>query len=697
MTHRNNDIPPQEITLETFRLRSFVIALIFILGIFVFRLFWLQILEGPEWIAQAAENRLREISLPSLRGIIFDRNNTILARNLPSYNIVITSAYLPDDIGEVQEIYLQLSKITGIPVHQGNVETDTYTPCVPGLGIAEMVLIGGSIAPYQPVKIQCDIDPQIAKIVMEKSMDWPGVEVEVEAIRDYPTGELTAILVGFLGPIPASEEAYWRDLGYIPQRDKVGYAGSELAFQDILAGKNGKRVVEVDVAGQILRDVAPPIAPTPGYNIRLTIDTRLQNAAQAILISELSSWNVHLGRILSDNGVVIAMNPKTGEILAMVSYPSYENNRMARFIPAYYWEQLNLDEHKPLLNHAIGAEHPPGSVFKLVTAVGALNEGIVTLDQQIQTPGKITVQEKFLAYDPGSSREFVDWKPEGFGALTFTYCIANSSNVCFYKLGGGYQDEIPEGLGICRIGAYAYALGFGQTSPIELLDKADGLIPTPTWKRIYRGENWSTGDTYIATVGQGYILATPLQILTSAAIIANDGKYMAPTILREVLDGEGNVIQPFEPKLVWDITQDPIIDEYLSDEENTLLRSCRDVSHKMTVEPWVLDAVQQGMHLAVLQGTLKKEFEGVTIAAAGKTGTAEYCDKYAMDSNLCTPGNWPTHAWTVAYAPYDDPEIVVIAFVYHGGEGASVAGPIVRRMLEAYFEIKAIDAASGGF
>lgn len=695
MNQQESGQPAQISVLEPNRLRIFYLVLAVILGIYIARLFSIQILETEDWMAQAINNRTLEISIPAPRGIILDRNGTILARNVPAYTLVITPAYLPDDDGAVQEIYRQLSQLTGVPVHQGNIATDTYTPCVPGLGIAEMVYIGGSITPYQPVKIQCDMDPVVARIIIEKSVDMPGVDVEVEAVREYPTGVLTSILVGFLGPIPATEEAYWRDLGFVPGRDKVGYAGAELAFQDILAGKNGKRVVEVDVAGQILRDLEPPQPPKPGNNVRLTIDTRLQNAAQAILVSELNAWNAYLGYTLSSNGVIIVMNPKTGEILAMVSYPAYENNRMARFIPAYYWEQLNLDEYRPLLNHAIGAEHPPGSVFKLVTAVGALNEGVVTPDQRIKTPGKITVTEKYYANDPGKAKEFVDWKKEGFGELTFPYCIANSSNVCFYKLGGGYKNEIPEGLGICRIGAYAYALGYGQTPQIELLDKANGLIPTPTWKRIYRGENWSTGDTYIATVGQGYVLATPLQVLLSAAVIANDGKYMRPTILREVLDGEGNVIQSFQPQMIWDITQDPVIEDYFNNEENTLLRGCRDVPHKSKVEPWVLEQVQLGMRLAVLEGTLEKEFRQVPIAVAGKTGTAEYCDRFAREKNLCKPGDWPTHAWTVAYAPFDDPEIAVVAFVYNGGEGASVAGPIVRRVIEAYFELKAIDAALG--
>jgi penicillin-binding protein 2 len=360
------------------------------------------------------------------------------------------------------------------------------------------------------------------------------------------------------------------------------------------------------------------------------------------------------------------------------------------------------DKRNPLLNHAVGAEIPAGSVFKLVTATGVLNEGVVTPEQIIKTPGKITVSEKYYANDPGRARDFIDWKDEGFGQLDFVHAVSNSSNVYFYKVGGGYQDEVDPGLGICRLGTYARALGYGEipdgygnlpagyfAPEVELPDTADGLIPDPTWKRINQGESWSTGDTYIVSVGQGYALATPLQVLLSAATIANDGKLMAPTVLREVLDGEGNVIQPFSPTMRWDLTQDAIIQEYA---DNTI-RGCQETGETKTVEPWVFEKIQEGMRLAVLEGTLEREFSNVSIAVAGKTGTAEYCDEFAAEKNLCKPGDWPSHAWTTAYAPYEDPEIAVVAFVYNGGEGASVAGPIVRRVIEAYFEIKAVDIA----
>ncbi len=679
--------------LKPWRIVAFMVALGLVFLIFSVRLLSLQVFQTDSWVAKAEDNSTKEFNLPSLRGIILDRNDVVLARNVPSYNVVITAANLPDDEGALQEIFREMSSLIGIPVHKGELSPENpYVPCISDHGIAQVAEYGESATPFEPVKVKCDIDEQLAMVVQEKSVDWPGVGIEVQPLREYPTNSLTASIVGFLGPIPANQEEFYVEKGFVPARDKVGYAGLELQHQDLLAGRNGRRVEKVDVGGQVLGDLEPPIDPEPGLSLRLTIDSRLQQATETILKTEMDDWNEYFGDIRFTSGVIIAINPKTGEILSMVSYPSYDNSRMSRFIPAYYYNQLISDPSNPLLNHAVGDVLPAGSVFKLVTGVGALNEGVVTPDQIVETPPKIIVTEKYYANDPGNAREFIDWNKAGFGHLDFVHGLANSSNVYFYKLGGGYKNEIPDGgLGICRLGTYAAALGYGDAPGVGLPDEQGGLIPDPTWKRINHAESWSSGDTYITSVGQGYVLSTPLQVLLSAAIIANDGKYMQPTLVRDILDSEGNIVQPFEPVLKWDITTDPIIQEY----GETTIRGCEPImGQTKIVAPWVIETMQQGMRMAVTIGTLKDRFEGATISAAGKTGTAEYCDKYAQARNLCIYGNWPSHAWTVAYAPYENPEIAVVAFVYSGGEGASVAGPIVRRVLEAYLELKAIDSAA---
>jgi penicillin-binding protein 2 len=670
--------------------------------IFAWRLFSLQILNGMTYVAQAESNRSQTISVPAPRGIIYDRNGTLLARNIASYSIVITPASLPDDDGDIQRIYRELSSLTGVPVNSGTVEdAKLLQACTPGPGITQLVDLGISNAPYEPVKIQCYVDEKTAMVVREHEVDWPGVSVEIDPMRDYPTGSLTATIVGFLGPIPASLEMEYRAQGFLPNRDKVGYAGVEYSMNDTLIGTPGERTVEVDVAGQVLSNLTPPITPVPGNNIVLTIDSRLQQAVASILKRDIDYWNHdYYGKYQISSGVVIAMNPKTGEILAMVQYPTYENNRMARIIPSYYYNQLEQDPAHPLLNMAISEEFPPGSTFKIATATGALNEGVVTPTTLIDAPAMIGLQNSFSPTDPGSIQYYYDWtytfygETSGLGKIPFLECIARSSDVCFYKVGGGFANEIDQGLGIERLQQYAKAVGYDQPSGIELPGESSGLIPDRTWKRIYQGENWSTGDTYLAAVGQGYVLATPLQVLMSAATIANGGKLMQPTIIKEIVDGEGNIIQPFTPRVRWDITTDPVVADF-----SCVDGECNATGTMKTVSTSAVQEVAAGMRLAASDpaGTLNHDFSFLNypIAIAGKTGTAEYCDDVASLKNMCKPGLWPAHGWTVAYAPYDNPEIAILAFFYNGGEGGRVAAPTVRDVMSAYFELKAVDTAQG--
>ncbi len=756
--------------------RVFMFGAVFgvILIIYLVRLFNLQILQGESFRADAEENRTEEVSLATQRGVIYDRNGIVLARNIASYSIAITPALMPEDPGEQDEILRELAQYTEKPVSfdEDPEAEDILIQCGENLGIIEMFNVGLSFRPYSPVLIECDIERDRALAIMERSVDWPGVSIQVEPVRDYPTGDLTSTFIGYVGPIPQTLEEQLREQGFIPNRDKIGYGGLELYFDQVLRGIPGRRVVEVDVAGAELRDIEAIVQPEEGKNLVLTIDLRFQQASDAILKKEINFWNTYFygnsGQIRISSGVAMAINPQTGEVLSMVSWPTYENNRFARFIPAYYYNQLIEDATNPLLNHAVGAELPAGSVFKIVTGVGALNEGVVTVNQIVQTPGLITMANSFYPNDPGKAVEYVDWNRAGFGSLDFYGGIANSSNVYFYKLGGGYPQEGIEGLGICRLGTYAEALGFNQINGIELPDETDGLIPDPTWKRINQGQNWSTGDTYIAGVGQGFMIATPMQVLLSAATVANDGKLMRPTIVKEILDDAGNVvtvvmdeygnlleserdaqgrviakvydvdgepidfvvldengelydyyydvdgsvdgqvysqngnpirpvlISPSLPDMKWDLTVDNMIANF---EDPLGIGSCKPTGEFTTIAPEIFEYVQRGMRLATTEGTLSDEDylfgPNFPIPVAGKTGTAEYCDAVALSKNLCIPGNWPTHSWTVAFAPYDDPEIAVVAFLYNGGEGASVAGPVVRQMIEAYFELKTIDAALG--
>lgn len=695
--------------LSLLRLRSTYAIIVGIVFIFVIRLFNLQILQGANFQAQADDNRLLDVSIPAPRGVIYDRNGFQLVGNIPSFQVMITPALLPDSRAETDAIYARLAQLTDVPLDQ---EGPPAAPCIPGRGIIQLVEEGLTNRPYDAWPIACDIDETTARILREEQIDLPGVSVIAVPVRDYTTGALTASIIGYLGPIPAVLSQYYEDLGFLPQRDKVGYAGIEVGYfgmyQDILAGLNGQKQIERDVAGQQIRELGTYVQPQPGNSLQLTIDTRLQSAAETALRNRIEFINRYSGQERSPLGVVIAMNPQTGEILSMVSWPPYENNRFARFIPQDYYEQLEqATRSSPLTNHAISSEFPPGSTFKLVTATGALNEGVITPDERIVDPGKITIENKYFPTDPGKAKDFICWKEDGHGEVDFVHGIAWSCNVYFYKIGGGYEPEVTGGgLGVDGLNLYAPALGYGAQLGIDLPGEQDGLIPNEDWKRINLGENWSTGDTYNSVVGQGFVAATPLQVLTSVATIANGGRVMWPHIVQEILDGEGNVIQHNEPCVLWDVTDGVITPtEEIGDdcpglppELRELIQNSRldkGIEPDIEIDSEVLRWVQQGMRLVVedIDGTAHEYAQLETISSAGKTGTGEFCDEVVFRQGLCKPGEWPTHAWYTAYAPIENPEIAVVAFVYYGGEGAVTAGPIVRQVLEAYFEIKSIDAA----
>lgn len=691
-----NIFPQRTKKFENWRYLVLFILVGTVFGYYILRLFDIQILQGENFVAQADENRTTVISDPAIRGTIYDRNGVVLAQNVPSYNVVVVPGYLPDDEGDQQAIFRELSDLIDMPVSLGDTEEETvrnFTPCFSELGISQVVYIADTNWPYQSTALKCNVSQDIAMVVMENREDWPGIDVEISAVRQYPTGELTSEIIGFLGPIPAVLEDYYVEQGFVANRDKVGYAGVEQSLNDILAGTNGSRTVEVNVSGEIIRNLTEPIDPIPGEDVYLTIDSRLQNIAREALISEIDFWNNYFGETLSNSGVVIAMNPKTGEILALVSYPNYENNRMEQAIPGYYYVQLSEDPQQPLFNHAISGEYPPGSVYKMTSALGVLNEGVVTPEYEIEDPGLITVIQRFYENDPGQPRQFVCWDRNGHGMVNFRWGVAYSCNIYWHKVAGGFGDEVPNGgLGVWRMSEYAEALGYGSLTGIELPGEQEGLVPNPTWKRLNLGENWATGDTYTAAIGQGFVLATPLQVLNSISTIANGGKLMDITIINQVVDKEGNVTQQLEPSYRWDISVDPVIDVYNGNATT---------GETKTVEPWVIQLANEAMRLVVTDGTASSYeidrhaalFRDDSSQSAGKTGTAEYCDDVAQLKGLCEFGEWPAHAWYVGYAPWDDPEIAVVAFVYNGTEGSTLSAPVVRRVIDAYFELKAIDAA----
>ena len=647
-----------------------------------YQLVRLQVTGFDAYTVRAIDNRQQRLTLPAPRGVVYDRNGVLLAQNVPAISVLITPALLPEDSGRLAELYARLSELTGVPVSTppldaGNATGNRIGDDSPSPGIQELVFLQETNAPYRPVVIAPDISREQALVLGAELRTMPGVQLEVRALRDYPTGALTAHVVGYMGPITEDQSDFYVNLGFDPARDRIGYAGIENRMQDVMAGRNGYKEVEVDVAGRELRTLGEGQAPVPGQSVVLTIDVRLQAAAAAALANRMKIENQIAQADTNPlrppqpvtNGVAIAINPQTGEVLAMVSLPTYDNTMFSRFIPATYYQEMADHPYKPLFNNAISGEYPPGSVFKVAVAAGALQEGVVTAEQEIFDPGEIIITNRYFPNDPGKTRRVVCYNRAGHGDVNFIRGIAVSCDVYFYALGGGYEAGGVKdgGLGIDRLHKYATMLGFDQLTGIELPGERKGLIPTRDWKRLNIGENWSTGDTYIASIGQGYVLSTPLQVLMAyTPFINRDGFVRKPTLIREVRDGEGNV-----------------------------LRTASVQNHSQTaLTPYVIDQVSLGLRQVMLDGTGKKlGVEGINLA--GKSGTAEYCDNVAQAANRCQYGAWPAHAWMVAYAPYEKPEIAVVVFVYSGEEGSTVAGPVAQEIIDAYFVLKGMSPAAG--
>lgn len=668
------------------RTAAFYALLVALSAVTIWRLFELQVLQYETYLTQAEENRITRLNEPAPRGVIYDRRGVLLARNLPSFVVTITPAFLPENTAQVQAIVRRLAELLAMPIRVPG--STPKQPCAPGRGIQDLIDEGSGFQPYSAVKVKCDIDQTTAFLVRQEiaNLPMPGVAVIVEPVRDYPTGALTADLIGYMAPIPSPESApltydyYVNQRGLQPNRDRIGVQGVEASLQDILAGQNGSRLIEEDVAGQFLRTTAVETETVPGLNVQLTIDVRLQRAVEVALLKRLQEIRDYTGGNQNfTSGVVIVMNPNTGEVLAMVSWPTYDNNRFARNLDLDYYFSLVGDAERglppnpdyPMLNHAVQILYPPGSVFKLVTATGALQEGVITADRKLEDTGKITIRNKYFPADPGKAKDFVCWiykSGRGHGFMNFVEGIANSCNVYFYKIGGGYEPDGLTGLGDVRLANWMDLFGFGRRSGIDLPAEQAGFIPTRDWKRRNQGESWTTGDTYNAVIGQGFVQVTPLQLLNAYNAVINGGTLYKPQLVEKILDGEGNVITATQPTAIG----------------------------RLPVTPENLAQVRAGLRLTVTDGTLSGsllygrsdpiiDVPGVNVA--GKTGTAEYCDRLAWSRNLCIPGKWPAHAWTVMYAPYEAPEVSVVAFVYNGTEGSIVAGPIANAALRAYFQI----------
>ena len=730
-----------------------VIALILVL--LVYRVYDLQQTKGADLAKRAEQNQFATLTTDAPRGVILDRHGEPLAINMPSFNVTIIPAFLPDDEGDRQGIYQELSDLIGVPVTNTVKQETLLAAANPELvstysrlaeiygasveetldqaGVVEQqpdsiegIVAENSFAPYVPAVITTGVPITIAYQIEQRSIFLRGVRVIPQPLREYPSGESTAHLIGYMGPVPNQG---WIDLLGYERDDRVGWAGLESSMELELAGQKGTRIIEQDWTGREVRQVGEALEPRAGLNLHLTLDLRLQEITAEVLAQfmEANSLTERTDSVTGERSfpeveqaAVVALNPQTGEVLAMVNFPTFDNNRFQTEVPVEYYLGLARNEYTPLVNHAISGTYPPGSTFKLVPAAAALQEAVVSPERFLFDPGTIEIPNRFAPNDPGRVQPFVCWNLAGHGSMNMRLGIANSCDVYFYKISGGFdQDgEFVEGLTVDRIDVYGTQFGYGRIQGIELPLEAEGNLPTRAWKRQTQGEPWSTGDDYNLGIGQGFMTATPLQQAQMTSVIANGGYLYRPSIIHHMTDADGNIVIVDDDSQIvarahrdrsgqvvitdasGNTIEDPPFTVEFDADGNPVFQP--EVIDTLAVDSQYIQVVAEGMEMVNNRMSDTEFFTGATYvdwdaleaqigATAGKTGTAEYCDNIAIERGWCRFEDiaqrriLPTHAWYVSYAPLDDPQIAVAVFVFNGGEGSMWAAPVACHVMAAYF------------
>jgi penicillin-binding protein 2 len=570
------------------------------------RLFYLQVIQGEELRRLSENNCIRLQSTNPSRGLIFDRNGTLLVDNRPAFDLNIVLK----DAKPLKQTVKKLSNYTDVPESElmSRIESDKTVPS------------------YKPILLKKDIGRDTLAAIEVRKFDLPGVIVDVKPRRYYIEQKTAAHLIGYLSEINPDE----LNSGEYPGctvGDYIGKFGVERIFEPFLQGKRGGRQVEVNVMGQVVR-VLKTVDTQPGQNIYLTIDIIVQKTAEALLKGKA--------------GAVAAMDPQTGQILALASSPSFDPNIFVDGMSHEQWDALVSNPLRPLENKAIQGEYPPGSTFKIVTAIAGLEEGVIDKNTTFFCPG----------YYKYGNRVYRCWKHPGHGNVNVIQALAESCDVFFYQVG--------QKLGIDRLSMYAAACGLGSPTHINLDHEAGGLIPSSQWKKRRMGVDWQGGETLSVAIGQGYDLATPLQMLALISAVGNGGNLYKPLILKSVRTPEGSVV----------------------------LESKRQLVGKLPVSRQTLEIIKEGLKEVVNnpKGTAwhAAHIEGIDIS--GKTGTSQIVGR-SSDHNASkkeSSNNFEPHAWFVAYAPSDDPKIAVSVIIEHGGHGSSAAAPIAKEIIKAY-------------
>lgn len=643
---RTSLTPPPDNRGGQFRLLVMGLGMVFAFAIIIVRLYDLQINFKEAFVAQARGNSEIVRKLASSRGLIYDRNGIPLVRNAPAFEVGIIPIRQARSDNRIDQRLQRIAMYNRLAqmINQPSVTAgDIYTK----------VLANTFKAPYSPVIVAENVPRDVALTIQEQALEMPGVVVLSIGSRTYPYKELLGNIMGYTGKIPENIQDQYDTKIYGPD-DRVGLTGIEYVGEDDMRGVKGSETVLIDASGEVLKTVGDPVPAQEGNGIRLSIDLRLQQIISDALLPIMAARE-------SPRGAVVALNPNTGEVIGMVTVPGYDNNIFARGVTQEELDALYNNLHRPLINHATSDNVPPGSTFKIVTAAALLEEHAVDENTVINDPGLFTIPD---LYDPKKKGQpFVCWiyasRGAGHGAQRITDAIRNSCDTYFYKAVGGYAPENIQGLGPDKLAQWAQTFGISETNRLEI-GGANGFAPTSSWKRNLYGDVWTTGDSYNFAIGQGFLGATPLEMANVMASIANGGTLYQPQLIHDVVDSKGNIVKPFQPKII----------------------------RKLPISPATMQLIQKSLFDVVDHGTaVESKIPGFNYA--GKTGTAEFCDLEAIKSNVCYNGikNLPTHAWFLAYAPYENPQIALAVYIWNGGQGSGVAAPVAQRIIAKYLNI----------
>ncbi|NOX27858.1 MAG: penicillin-binding protein 2 [Gammaproteobacteria bacterium] len=597
---------------EQFRRRTIVAFLVVILMVtgIVARLVYLQVVNHHHFTTQADQNRVTVVPLAPTRGLIFDRRGRVLAENLPSFTLEL----VPERVIDLDATINELGRY--VDISQNNIQR--FYDQLQRKRRHDSIAIRSHLT-----------EEEVARFAVNRHR-FPGVEINARLLRSYPYGPLAVHTIGYVGQINEKEASKVNQTNY-SATSYIGKIGIEKYYETLLHGQIGYQRVETNAQGRVI-EVLDSIAPKPGSNLHLTIDAELQRIAEAILGDQ--------------RGAIVAIEPATGNLLSMVSKPSYDPNLFVQGIDHATFNALNNSPDHPLFNRILRGTYPPGSTIKPIIALAALEYNKIDANTSVFCPGWYSLE--------GDNHRYRDWKRWGHGHTDMKKAVAESCDVFFY--------DIAFRLGIDHMHEYMTKFGFGSTTKVDISDELSGIMPSRQWKRDARGLPWFPGETLITGIGQGFMTATPLQLARATAAIANRGTLVTPRVVRAISENgeEATTIN------LIDTVSEPII--------------LKNENHWQAV----VDSMKEVVHGA--HGTARKIATNSPFTIAGKTGTAqvfgikqdENYDADDLDKRL------HDHALFIGFAPIENPQIAVAVIVENGGSGSSTAAPIAYQVLHHY-------------